>query len=334
MSDPASMLLNQGTHLNSIGRYDAAVSVLSKAIVAAPQAVEPHCEMSYALFKLRRDHEALKEADVAASLDPNYERPHRLRSVILNDMGRPKESLVAAETAVRLAPELPSGLYTLGSAQLRLKRLADADRTVENLLRIAPDWSLSHLLLGQAAIKRKQWKKAEEANRRALQIDPSNNIALNNLGVALQGQRRSTEALEIYQRAAQLDPNDPSAKANIVRMVRPVTGLSLVWDVVRMVIVPWSIPIVLVQLLIRFIRSARRRAQLRPGARIYYDREWAPWRQHLPRVFLAGLVFILGYGALAFAQMRGWTFVATGIPVIVLLLLCIGIVFSGVILRR
>jgi tetratricopeptide (TPR) repeat protein len=334
MSDPAAMLLTQGTQLNSVGRYDAAVSVLSKAIVAAPQAVEPHCEMAFALFKLRRDQEALKEADVAASLNPQYERPHRLRSIILNDLGRPKESLIAAETAVRLAPELPAGLYTLGSAQLRLKRLADAERTVDNLLRIAPDWALSHLLLGQAAIKRKQWKKAEDANRRALQIEPSNNIALNNLGVALQGQRRSKEALEIYQRAAQLDPNDPTAKANIVRMVRPVSGLSLVWDIVRMVIVPWSIPIVLVQLLIRFIRSARRRAQLQPGARIYYDREWAGSRRHLPRVFLAVLVFILGYGALAFAQLRGWTFVGTGIPVILLLLLSIGIAFSAVILRR
>jgi hypothetical protein len=46
------------------------------------------------------------------------------------------------------------------------------------------------------------------------------------------------------------------------------------------------------------------------------------------------LVFILGYGALTFAQLRGWTFVGTGIPVILLLLLSVGIAFSAVILRR
>ena len=333
MSDAAAMLLTQGTQLNNIGRHDAAISVLSRAIVAAPQAVEPHCEMAYALFKLRRDHEALTETEVAASLDPQFERAHRLRSIILSQLGRPEEALIAAETAVRLAPGLPEGLYTLGSAQLRLKRIPDGERTAENLLRIAPDWPLSHLLLGQVAIKRKQWKRAEDANRRALQIDPSNNIALNNLGVALQGQRRSKEALEIYQRAAQLNPNDEVAKANIVRMVRPISGLGLAWDFVRMALVPWGIPIVLIQMLIRFIRSARRRAQLRPGAQIYYDREWGSGR-HLLRVVIAAIAFVLGYVALAVAQGRGWNFVSTGIPTLVLLLLCIGIALSGVLLRR
>jgi Flp pilus assembly protein TadD len=102
------MLLTQGIQLNNIGRHDAAVSVLGKAIVAAPQAVEPHCEMAFALFSLRRLHDALKEAEVAASLDPQYERPHRLRSIILMQLDRPKDALVAAETAVRLAPDLPS----------------------------------------------------------------------------------------------------------------------------------------------------------------------------------------------------------------------------------
>jgi Flp pilus assembly protein TadD len=326
------MLLAQGTQLNNIGRHGAALSVLSKAIVAAPQAVEPHCEMAYALLKLRRLPEALKEAGVAASLDPQYERAHRLRSIILDQLGRPKDALLAAEAALRLAPESPSVVYTLGNAQLQAKRVADAERTAENLVRIAPDWDLSHLLRGQVAIRRKQWEWAEASNRRALQIDPTNHIALNNLGVALQGQRRSKEALEIYQQAAQLDPTDDLAKANIVRMVRPVSGLGLVWDFVRMALVPWAIPIVLVQLIIRFIRSARRRAELRPGAQIYYDREWAGSR-YLPRVFLAAVIFILGYAALAIAQFRGWTFVGTGIPVVMLLLLSIGIALSAVLLR-
>ena len=333
ISNPAAMLLTQGTQLNNIGRYDAAVSVLSKAIVAAPQAVEPHCEMAYALLKLRRGQQALKEAEVAVSLDPQYERPHRLRSIILIQLDRPQDALVAAETAVRLAPQLPSALYTLGNAQLKVKRVADAERTAENLVRIAPDWDLSHLLRGQVAIKRKQWEWAEASNRRALQIDPTNSIALNNLGVALQGQRRSKEALEIYQQAAQLDPNDEVARANIVRMVRPVSSLGLVWDFVRMALVPWAIPIVLVQMIVRYTRSAQRRAQLRPGAQIYYDREWAGARWHLARVLVAALVFIIGYVALAIAQARGWTFVATGIPVLLLLLLCIGIAFSSFIQR-
>jgi tetratricopeptide (TPR) repeat protein len=326
------MLLAQGTQLNNIGRHDDAVPLLSKAIAASPQAVEPRCELAYALLSLGRLQNALKEADAAASLDPQYERPHRLRSIILSRLDRPKDSLAAAEAAVRLAPDLPSGLYTLGSAQLRIKRNEAAERTAQSLIAIAPAWALSHILVGQVAVRRKQWKKAEEANRAALQIEPTNQIALNNLGVALQGQRRSKEALEIYQRAAQLDPDDPVAKANIVRMVQPISGAGVAWNIIRMVIVPWSIPIVLIQLTIQFIRSARRRGQLRPGARMYYDRTLAG-SGFLTRLFLALFVLVLGYGAIALAQLLGWTFVTTGIPVMALVLLCIGIAFSGTIAR-
>jgi tetratricopeptide (TPR) repeat protein len=326
------MLLAQGTQLNNIGRHADAVAVLSKAIAADPQAVEPRCELAYALLSLGRVRDALKEAEAAASLDPQYERPHRLRSIILSRLDRPKDSLLAAETAVRLAPEFPSGLYTLGSAQLRLKRIDDAERTAQNLLRIAPAWALSHLLAGQVAVRRKQWKKAEDANRAALQIEPTNQIALNNLGVALQGQRRSKEALEIYQRAAQLDPDDPVAKANIVRMVQPISEAGVAWNLFRMVIVPWSIPIVLIQLTIQFIRSARRRGQLRPGARMYYDRAWGG-SGFVTRLFLALLVLVVGYVAIALAQLLGWTFVTSGVPVIALVLLCIGIAFSATLAR-
>jgi hypothetical protein len=66
---------------------------------------------------------------------------------------------------------------------------------------------------------------------------------------------------------------------------------------------------------------------------MYYDRAWAGNRFHLPRLLIALFVFILGYGAIAFAQFRGWAFVGTGIPVIVLSVLCIGIAFSAILQR-
>jgi len=333
MSEPWRTLLAQGTQLNNIGRPTEAVPLLSKAIAASPQAVEPHCELAYALLNLRRPDDALKEAEVAASLDPQYERPHRLRSIILDRLGRPKDSLVAAEAAVRLAPALPSALYTLGSAQLRVKRTNDAEATAQNLLRIAPDWALSHILRGQVAIRRKQWTGAEEANRRALQIEPTNHIALNNLGVALQGQGRTKEALEIYQSAARLDPDDPLPKANMVRMVQPITGAGVAWNIFRVVIAPWAIPIVLIQMAIQHRRSQQRRAQLRPGARMYYDREWSGNLLHLPRLLAAAFVFVVGYLAIAVAQARGWAYVGTGIPVLVLFLFCLVIVISSTLQR-
>jgi len=41
----------------------------------------------------------------------------------------------------------------------------------------------------------------------------------------------------------------------------------------------------------------------------------------------------LGYAALGILQLRGWSLVSTGIPVLVLLLVCIGIAFSAILAR-
>lgn len=323
MTGEGALLLKQGEQLNGIGRYLDAAPILRKAIAAMPAAPEPRCELAFALMHLQLYRDALKELDAAAAADPDYERQYRLRSIVLGAMSRTTESLHAAQIAVRLAPQLPHALLTLGNAQLKAKRVSDAEITASTLVHLAPHWAPSHVLVGQVAIKRKKWNDAEASNRRALQIDPTQQAALNNLGVALQGQRRTKEAIEVYQRAAQLDPSDPVAKQNIVRLVRPTSGLGLTLDVVRMIAIPWAIPIVLARLMWQSVRSARRRQLLRPGAKLYYEREWGNAERVVKSVLLAVLVFIIGYAVLAFAQAGGWRFVDTGVPVLILAVICL-----------
>lgn len=323
MTAEGALLLKQGEQLNSIGRYTDAMPILRKAIATMPDAPHARCELAFALLHLQAYRDALKELDAAAVADPEYERQYRLRSIVLTNMGRTDDSLRAAQIAVRLAPQLPHAILTLGNAQLNAKRIRDAELTASTLVRLAPDWASSHVLMGRVAIKKKRWSDAEASNRRALQIDPTEQAALNNLGVALQGQRRTNEAIEVYQRAAQLDPSDPVAKGNIVRLVRPVSGLGLTLDVVRMIAIPWSIPIILARLTWQSVRSARRRQLLRPGAKLYYDREWGNAERVVKPILLAVLVFIVGYAALAIAQARGWRVVDTGVPVLMLAGICL-----------
>jgi tetratricopeptide (TPR) repeat protein len=315
--------LERGRQLNHLRRYEDALPLLSQAIAAEPQHPEPRCELALALMHLGRNPEGLKTIDAAISIAPQYERGYRIRSLILTGLGRDREALAAAEAAARLAPALPEALYVLGCAQLQAKRPADAQLTAANLAQLSPDWSHAHLLLGQVAIRRKKWKAAEEASRHALRIDPNLHAAHNNLGVALQGQRRTKEALAAYQQASQLDPLDPLPKANMVRLVRPTTGLGLALDLARMLLIPWTIPIILTRLIIQLVQSARRRSLLRPGAQIYYDREWGGQARTIAWLVTGAIVFVIGYIAIAIAQGAGWTFVATGIPVLTLLALSI-----------
>ena len=81
-------LTERGRVLNDAGRYADAVPLLRKAIVAMPQASAPHRFLAWSLMHLNQLPEALKEAETAISLEPEYAYGHRIRALVLLDLKR------------------------------------------------------------------------------------------------------------------------------------------------------------------------------------------------------------------------------------------------------
>lgn len=201
-------------------------------------------------------------------------------------------------------------------------------------MRIAPELALSHFVIGQVAIAYKNWPIAETANREVLRLEPLHHGALNNLGVALQAMGRNAEALQAYQEAARLDPTDAVARSNVVRLVRPVHPQGLAIDAMLAVIAPLSLPYIAGKYAFRLIQSRHRRSQLRPGARVYYDRTaWIGGIVRAETLIAGAAVFGAGLISIGFAQAFGWTYVTSGVPVSVLFVASLAIAGSSALWR-
>lgn len=100
----------------------------------------------------QRDHRAaLKAAQRAIQIDPNYADAYALSAWILNYAGRPDEARKAMTKALRLNPS-PSASYleVLGEIEFVQRRYADSVATFERVLDINPEYMRARLWLAAA----------------------------------------------------------------------------------------------------------------------------------------------------------------------------------------
>jgi Flp pilus assembly protein TadD len=253
-----------------IGRHEAAIPLLTRAAGIDPDNPNIKCDLALALMYAGR----LQEADAviygAIASAPDYERSYRVRSIILRRGGRATDSLIVAKEAARLEPNSASALHVLAQAHLAANETKQAWEVALKVVQVAPESGDSHRLVGQVAIGLKQWKQAEQASLEALRLNPNDWAAMNNLGVAYKGQGRRVEAVQAYERAAQMNPSEQTARDNLVRTVRPIQPAAAAIDGLRMVLVPWLIPLVLVKWLVLWARSRGLQSELSAGGTSYY----------------------------------------------------------------
>jgi Flp pilus assembly protein TadD len=277
--EPLRALRSQAAALMNIGRYDAAIPLLSRAAAMEPDNPEIKCDLSLALMNTGRLQDADAMAKLTIASAPDYELGYRVRSIILCEAGRAKDAVALAKEAVRLDPPNPFANSVLAQAHLAAKENRQAWAAAQRVVELSPERSSSHNLVGLAAIGTKRWREAEQACREALRLDPTNWAPMNNLGVVLQAQGRRAEAVQAYERAAQMNPASRMARNNLVQAVGvqavgPVNPAGAVTDPVGTLILlifsPWLIPLVLIEWLVGWLRSRSIRSKLSPGANEYY----------------------------------------------------------------
>lgn len=224
-TDTAASLTQRAEALMGLGRTPDAIPVLLQALSLTPGRHRALCLLALAHGKMGNRAEAVRWADRATEAAPDEEWGHRLRAVHLLEQGQTKPALRAAEEAARLGPEFPETLHTLGHVQLKAGRKAKALATAQRMLALAPDSFLTHELLALIALKRERWRDAEAHCRRALAIRPDAYHSLNNLGLALMRQARPfaprvhearlAEAIACLQRAVQIEPAERLARENL-----------------------------------------------------------------------------------------------------------------------
>jgi adenylate cyclase len=149
-----------------------------KALSMDDSSARAHSMLGMIYMMQRKYEEALKELELAISLNPNSAIVARNHAMILRSIGRYDDSIKMAKKAIRLDPLTsdPRYSYALGSSYL-LNR--DFDRAVveyEKALKLNPDYMFCYIGLTVAYSSLSMDEKAHAAAEQLLRLNPNFSI--------------------------------------------------------------------------------------------------------------------------------------------------------------
>jgi tetratricopeptide (TPR) repeat protein len=206
--------LRRGDELLRAGRVAEAVPLLERAATDLPDDPRAWNFLGLAYHDANRPEEAQKAYLRALRADRNYFDVHYNLGALHSEQGNWAE----AERSLRtfLAPDAnrnhAAAWALLGDAQLRLRKLDDAERSLAFAAKLAPNSADVWNNLGLVYAGKRRWPAARQDFAYAIRLDPRNAAARLNLAVAAQqaGDRRA--ALPLYRDYLAVAPNAANAE--------------------------------------------------------------------------------------------------------------------------
>jgi tetratricopeptide (TPR) repeat protein len=155
----------------------AADAATTKALKLAPSNAFAHCVRAMVLYTfLGAPDQALRECELAITLDRNLAMAHALAGFLKVILGRPEETNAHVAEAMRLSPrdpELGRWYYNLGAADLYSGRVAEAIDQLRKSVQLSPDHNIPHLFLAAALALEGHDTEAAVERDAGLRLDPS-----------------------------------------------------------------------------------------------------------------------------------------------------------------
>ena len=145
------------------------------------------------------------------SLNPRHAYAHQRRTIQLSQAGRLEESLDAGRFAVEQLPDSADAHAVLGFAFMKLRRFAEAEKSLRRALEIDPRDKYALKTMGETLKLQGRYQAALEWYRKALGVDRNYAVAHAGMGNALLGLRRFDKAVPFLRKAASLRPYAPMA---------------------------------------------------------------------------------------------------------------------------
>lgn len=175
-----------GVIAQQMGRHDAAIDCISRAIAA--------------------------NSGVAAF--------HGNLGAAYDSVGRFDEAITSFRRAIELDPTYADGHYNLGIALKQLERLDEAASCFRRAIELKPDFVGAHNNLGAVLAKQGHFSAAELALLRALELAPNHAEVHRNLGSFYCEQGNHNAAVTHFQRALEINPAYVSARGGLAQIKR------------------------------------------------------------------------------------------------------------------
>ena len=158
----------------------AAEAAAAKALAMTPNAADVHVTYGTVLFAMRAPERALRECELAVSLDGNLALAHGYLGLMKFFLGRARETRSHISEAMRLSPRDPLLFhwhFFIGVADLYLGRMGSALESLRKSVEINPNWGLSQFVLAGALALKGLPAEAAEVCAAARRLSPNFTIA-------------------------------------------------------------------------------------------------------------------------------------------------------------
>ncbi|HUN39792.1 MAG TPA: tetratricopeptide repeat protein [Acetobacteraceae bacterium] len=199
---------------HQVGRNDAAVALIGKAIDIDGSVAAYHSNRGNALKDLGRLQEAVASYDAALRIRPDFADALYNRGNVLKDLGHLDDALTSYDAALRIRPHFAEALANRSIALHGLGRLPDALASCNAALRIRPNFVEALSNRGSILKDLGRLDDALVSYDAALRIKPDYIEALSNRGLTLHGLGRLDDAVASYDAALRIKPTFAEALSN------------------------------------------------------------------------------------------------------------------------
>ena len=206
---------NLGVILTNQGRMEEARAAFQGALLLSPDNIEFLNNLAIASLGANRLTEALDAAERALALKPDFAAAYCNKGKTLHGLGKREDALAAFRRALELKDDLAEAHAGIGALLTDLGRPAEALAACRRALDLQPNLAHAHNHLGNALTALERSDEALVAYQRAIQIQPKKALFHYNAGIAHQNLGQAPESIEAYRRAVSLEPNYPQAYNNL-----------------------------------------------------------------------------------------------------------------------
>ena len=200
-----------GVVMHRMGRMEAAVEFIGKAVALRPEYAEAHNGLGNVLAEMGRLEEAAAAYRMTVAVKPGYAEAHCNLGTTLSELGELDEAAAALEKAIALKPDLAQAHNNLGIVLHKEHKFDEAVAACQKAVALDPNLAGAHNNLGIVLLK---WDKAAEAvawHRKAIELKPNLAEAHYHLGRAFKDLGKREEATACFQKAIALKPDFSNA---------------------------------------------------------------------------------------------------------------------------
>jgi len=215
-SDNPDALHLLGVLSAQLGKLDAAVELIRRAVLLKPGDATANYDLGKTLIGLGRLDEAIASLQQAIRIKPDYAEAYSNLGIALKDAGRFDEAISAYREAIRLNPKFAEAHNNLGNILRETRQYDAAIAACRQAILLKPGYAKAHNNLGNALKDNHQLDEAISSYREAIRLQPDYAEAHGNLGIALKDTGQLDDAIASCRQAVHLKPDSTDLHRNLV----------------------------------------------------------------------------------------------------------------------